>query len=125
MVVSIKNELFKLKMGIEDQNMRENKKLTEEKKAQIKNLRTELKRIMDIMQVQDISVKVHTRISDMMRQYSKMDEKVVFSLEALCDFISLNQYDSIVSRVRLLVDSVDSSEIEPIRATVNMLMMAA
>jgi hypothetical protein len=90
MIINIKNELFKLKMGIEDQNKRENMKLTADKKAQIKNLRTELKRIMDTMQVQDISLKAHTRMSDMMKQFSKMDDRVVFSLEALCDFTQLN-----------------------------------
>lgn len=42
---------------------------------------------MDTMLVQDISVKVHLRMQDMMKQFSKMDDKTVFSLEALCDFI--------------------------------------
>ena len=125
MIVDIKNELFKLKMGIEDQNLRENKRLTEDKKQRIKFLRTELKRVMDTMLVQDISVKVHLRMQDMMKQFSKMDDKTVFSLEALCDFIQLNQYDSIVSTVRSIVDDVDLSEIEGIRSTVNELQMAA
>ena len=61
---------------------------------------------MDTMIVQDISVKVHTRMQDMMNKHSKMDDKVVFGLEALIEYIEINQYDQIVSKVRSIVDSV-------------------
>lgn len=93
MIINIKNELFRLKMGIEDQNMRENMKLSEEKKAHIKSIRTEIRRVMDTMQVQDISVKVHTRIQDIMNKHHKMDDKVIFGLEALMEYIEINQYE--------------------------------
>lgn len=103
MVVNIKNEMFKLKMGIEDQKMLENKKLTEDKKARIKALRTEIKRIMDTMLVQDISLKVHTKITKVDESSIRMDERMVFGLETLCEFIELNQYDSIIKKVKEVV----------------------
>ena len=69
-------------------------------------------------------MKVHKRITDMMTKHHKMDDKVIFGLEALIEFIEINQYDSIVQKVRAIVDGVNSNEIEGIRATVGEIMMA-
>lgn len=124
MIINIKNELFRLKMGIEEQNERENQRISQEKKAHIKSIRTEIRRVMDTMIVQDISVKVHTRMQDIMSKYNKMDENVVFSLEALIDYTKINQYDQIVKKVRDIVSQVQEDEVEGIRATVGEINMA-
>lgn len=62
-------------------------------------IRTEIRRVMDTLLVQDISLKAHNRVNDIMKKYSKMDEKVVFSLESLCEFANINQYDEIATRL--------------------------
>jgi len=60
----------------------------------------------------------------MMNKHHKMDDKVVFGLEALVEYIEINQYDSIISKVRHIVSGVSSDEIESIRGTVGEMNMA-
>jgi len=49
MIINVKNELFRLKMGIEEQNERENLRQSQEKKERIKAIRTDIRRVMDTM----------------------------------------------------------------------------